>query len=154
MKNSPLVAICVTTAFSLAAASMAFADGHKTAAPEGASVYFINLADGDTVTSPLTVRFGLSGMGIAPSGISEKENVGHHHLLINRAPFGTGPDGADDWEYGILADDNHVHFGGGQTEYTFELPKGQHTLQLVLGDHAHVPFGPELTTEQITITVN
>ena len=134
-----------------ASTTLALADGHKTPFPEGASLYFVNIADGDTVSSPVTIQFGLSGMGVAPSGVTEKENVGHHHLLINRKPFGEGDD--EEWEYGIANDDNHRHFGGGQTEVTLDLPAGTHTLQMVLGDHSHVPFGPELTTAQITITV-
>ena len=134
-----------------ASTTLALADGHKTPFPEGASLYFVNIADGDTVSSPVTIQFGLSGMGVAPSGVTEKENVGHHHLLINRKPFGEGDD--EEWEYGIANNDNHRHFGGGQTEVTLDLPAGTHTLQMVLGDHSHVPFGPELTTAQITITV-
>lgn len=137
----------------IGSATLALADDHKTPYPEGASVYFLGLADGDTVSSPLTVRFGLSGMGVAPAGVTEKENVGHHHLLIDRPPFGEGEDGAEEWEYGIAADDNHRHFGGGQTEVMLELPAGEHTLQMVLGDHSHVPFGPDLATDRITIIV-
>ena len=133
--------------------NLAFADGHTTSFPEGASVAFLNINDGDVVSSPVTVQFGLTGMGVAPAGITEKENVGHHHLLINRAPFGEGEYGAEEWEYGIANDDNNRHFGGGQTEVTLDLEPGSHTLQMVLGDHSHVPFGPELTTAQITIVV-
>ena len=136
-----------------ASAGGALADEHKTPFPEGASVYFINLADGDTVSSPLTVQFGLRGMGIAPAGTYDLENVGHHHLLINRPPLGQGEDGADEWEYGLYSDENHLHFGKGQTEVTLDLAPGRYTMQMVLGDHSHVPFGPELVTEQITITV-
>ena len=47
-----------------------------------AQVYFINLKNGNTVSSPLLVQFGLSGMGIAPAGV-EKAKTGHHHLLID-----------------------------------------------------------------------
>lgn len=143
----------VVTAIMLSCAPVAFADDHKTAYPVGASVYFMGLSNGDTVSSPLTIRFGLSGMGVAPAGITEKEHVGHHHLLIDRPPFGQGEDGEEEWEYGIISDDNHRHFGGGQTEVVLELSPGQHTLQMVLGDHSHVPFGPDLATDQITITV-
>lgn len=133
--------------------TLAFADEHKTPFPEGASLSFINISDGDVVTSPVTIQFGLSGMGVAPAGVTEKENVGHHHLLINRAPFGEGEDGTEEWEYGIASDENHRHFGGGQTEVTLDLPAGTHSLQMVLGDHSHVPFGPELATDQISIVV-
>ncbi len=120
------------------------ADDHRTAAPEGAAVYFITPEDGARVTSPVLVRFGLSGMGVAPAG-TEKEKTGHHHLLIDQEL-----ENADD---PIPADDTHRHFGGGQTETTVELAPGQHRLQLVLGDHNHIPHQPPVMSEVITITV-
>ncbi len=123
-----------------------------TPSPEGAKVYFANLEDGATIKSGDTVLFGLSGMGVAPAGI-EKENTGHHHLLVNREPFGEAADDADWIAYGIPGDDNHRHFGGGQTEVALELPAGTHTLQLVLGDLNHIPHDPIVMSEQITITV-
>nr|WP_245904372.1 DUF4399 domain-containing protein [Roseicyclus mahoneyensis] len=121
-------------------------------APEGAEVYFISLEDGASVTSPVTVQFGLSGMGVAPAG-TDAPNTGHHHLLLNRPPLGEGPDGAEEFLYGLPADDNHRHFGAGQTEVTLELPPGSHTLQLVLGDMNHVPHDPPVVSPVITITV-
>lgn len=126
--------------------------GGETPAPADAKVYFVNLADGDTVSSPVTIVFGLSGMGVAPSG-TEKENTGHHHLLIDRPPIGDGEDGADELAYGLPADENHMHFGGGQTEVTLELSPGQHTLQLVLGDAGHVPHATPVVSDVITVTV-
>ncbi|MEQ3709753.1 MAG: DUF4399 domain-containing protein [Tateyamaria sp.] len=123
-----------------------------TPAPENAAVYFIGLEDGDTVSSPVTVVFGLEGMGVAPAG-TEKENTGHHHLLLNRPPIGEGEEGAEELEYGLPADDNHIHFGGGQTQTTIELPVGTHTMQLVLGDLNHIPHSPPVASEVITITV-
>ena len=63
-------------------AGFAMAGGETPSNPD-AKVYFVNLSDGDTVTSPVTVVFGLSGMGVAPAG-TEKENTGHHHLLVDR----------------------------------------------------------------------
>lgn len=120
--------------------------GGPTPAPADAKVYFINLNDGDTVTNPVNIKFGLSGMGIAPAGV-EKENTGHHHLIINEKIEG------EELENGIPADEMHVHFGGGQTEATLDLPAGTHTLQLVLGDWSHVPHSDPVMSEQITITV-
>lgn len=128
----------------------AFAQG--TPAPEDAEVYFVNLEDGATVASPVTVVFGLSGMGVAPSGV-EREMTGHHHLLLNRPPLGEGPEGAEELELGIPADDNHIHFGGGQTQTTLELEPGTHTLQLVMGDLNHIPHDPPVASDVITITV-
>jgi hypothetical protein len=124
----------------------------ETPSPPGAMVYFGNLEDGATVQGPVKVVFGLSGMGVAPAG-TEAENTGHHHLLINRAPFGEGEEDGDMSETGIYADENHVHYGKGQTETMLDLPAGTHTLQLVLGDLYHVPHNPPVMSEQITITV-
>jgi len=96
------------------------------------------------VTNPVTVRFGLSGMGVAPAGV-EKAKTGHHHLLIDAAiPDVNAP---------IPKDDNYRHFGGGQTEATIRLSPGQHTLQLLLGDHNHIPHNPPVMSRKITITV-
>jgi hypothetical protein len=125
----------------------------ETPSPEGARLYFVGLEDGATVTGPVTVVFGLSGMGVAPAEVM-RDNTGHHHLLINRPALGEGEFGAEEFTLAIPADDNHRHFGGGQTQVTLELPPGQHSLQLVLGDHGHVPHVPPVVSDRITITVN
>ena len=119
----------------------------ETPAPPGAKLYFIGLEDGQTVSSPVTIRFGLSGMGVAPAGVEDKPNTGHHHLIINERIEG------EELNEPIPADDQHVHFGGGQTETTIELPAGTHTLQLVLGDWSHIPHDPPVMSERITVTV-
>ncbi|MEE3331502.1 MAG: DUF4399 domain-containing protein [Myxococcota bacterium] len=116
----------------------------RTPSPEGASAYIIAPADGSIVSSPVSVRFGLVGMGVAPAGVLNAK-TGHHHLIID-AP--TPRAGAP-----IPKDSNHRHFGGGQTEVSVELEPGSHTLQLVLGDHIHVPHDPPVASETITITV-
>jgi len=118
----------------------------ETAAPPGASVYIISPKDGDTVTSPFKVQFGLTGMGVAPAGI-EKPKTGHHHLIIDATLS------AEELKQPIAADAKHVHFGGGQTEAAVMLPPGQHTLQLVLGDWSHVPFDPPIMSPVVTVTV-
>ena len=118
--------------------------GGPTASPEGASVYIISPADGDTVSSPVRVVFGLRGMGVAPAG-TDKVNTGHHHLIIDTdLPAADAP---------VPADAQHVHFGGGQTEVSVELPPGEHSLQLLLGDMSHIPHDPPVYSEKITITV-
>ena len=137
--------ISVSVAFWVAGA--AFADGHRSPAPEDAKVYIISPADGSTVSNPVTIAFGLEGMGIAPAG-TELEGTGHHHLLIN-TDLSTL-----DIESGLPATDQIVHFGGGQTQVNKELPAGTHTLQLLLGDWSHVPHNPPIASEVITITVN
>ena len=108
------------------------------------SVYFINIKDGDIVESPIFIQFGLSGKGVAPAGIA-KENTGHHHLLINVDDL--------DLSKSIPSSKNHLHFGGGQTETTIDLPSGEYQLQLVLGDMYHIPHSKPLISEKIKIIV-
>jgi hypothetical protein len=116
----------------------------RTPAPKGAEVYFISPADGATVKGPVHIQFGLKNMGIAPAG-TKNATTGHHHLVIDHDL----PDAAKP----IPADANFKHFGGGQTETSLELPKGKHTLQLLLGDEMHIPFEPVVSSKKITITV-
>lgn len=133
-------------AFALACALPGSAVAGETPAPEGAEVYFIGVSDGDTLKNPVTIRFGARGIGVAPAGV-DKEKTGHHHLIIDETIEGAELDEP------IPADDNHRHFGGGQTEVTLELPPGSHTLQLVMGDMNHVPHAPPVMSERITVTV-
>lgn len=116
----------------------------RTPAPENAQLYFISPADGAAVSNPVTVRFGLNNMGVAPAGI-QYDNSGHHHLLVDTE--------LPTLNFPIINDENHLHFGGGQTEATLELSPGEHTLQLLLGDFAHIPHEPAVMSERITITV-
>ena len=117
---------------------------NKVAAVSGTSLYFINLKNGDTVTSPVNVQFGLKGMGVAPAGV-EKAATGHHHLLVDVAEL--------DVNAGIPMTDNHRHFGNGQTEVSIALKPGVHTLQLLLADQNHIPHHPVVMSERISVTV-
>jgi hypothetical protein len=117
----------------------------RKAAPAGAMAYIIEPADGATVSNPVRVVFGLKGIGVAPAG-TDRPDAGHHHLLIDSAlPADLGVP--------IPNDDTHKHFGGGQTETTLTLTPGKHTLQLLLGDHLHVPFDPPIASSVVTIEV-
>lgn len=125
----------------------AASDTGQSSAPAGARVYIINLKDGDTVTSPFKVQFGLTAnMGVAPAGV-DKENVGHHHLLIDTTLT------PEEMTQPVTSDEKHIHFGKGQTETTVTLPPGKHTLQLVLANWSHIPFNPPVQSEVLTITV-
>jgi hypothetical protein len=117
----------------------------KSKASDNANLYIISPADGETVTNPLKIVFGLEGMGVAPAGI-KYTNTGHHHLLIDVAE-------PPDVNSPIPSDDNHRHFGNGQTEAAIELEPGEHTLQLMLGDHMHIPHDPLVVSKKIKINV-
>jgi Domain of unknown function (DUF4399) len=114
--------------------------------PAGAKVFFVNIKDGDTVTSPVTIKFGLTGMNLAPAG-DQTPNTGHHHLIIDDSVAGEA------LNQPIPADAHHVHFGKAQTEATVTLEKGPHTLQLVLGDWTHIPHNPPVMSDKIKVTV-
>ena len=117
----------------------------RTPSPAGAEVYIISPTDGAVVKSPVTVRFGLKGMGIAPAGVAF-ENSGHHHLLVDVDP-------PADLSQPIANNEHSLHFGKGQTETELKLTPGKHTLQLLLGDQLHVPHDPPVMSKKITITV-
>ena len=108
-------------------------------------VYIISPENGDEVTSPFTVKFGSKSVDIVAAGV-EMKNSGHHHLLVNLNSL-------PDMNFPIPADSNHLHFGGGQTETVLTLEPGVHSLQLLLGDYAHVPHVPPIMSEKIIITV-
>ncbi|MGC2084345.1 MAG: DUF4399 domain-containing protein [Bradyrhizobium sp.] len=137
----------MSLALAMMLSTVTLAVAGETPAPEGAKVYFINLKDGDTVASPVVIRFGLTGMGIAPVG-TEAPNTGHHHLFVDAEP----PSG-DALNEAIPMDTHHIHYGKGQTEASVTLPPGKHTLQLVLGDWSHVPHKTPVMSDRITVTV-
>ena len=138
--RTPLIfsALLITLTFAVAAQE-------RTPSSPGATLYIISPLHGEVVSNPVEVKFGLRGMGVAPAGV-DRENTGHHHLLIDvtQLPPLDAP---------VPSDDKHKHFGGGQTEVQINLPSGEHTLQLLLGDKSHIPHSPPVVSERIKITV-
>src|ERR1700692_656407 len=118
----------------------------RSAPAPNAEVYIISPRDGATVHGPVTVRFGLKGMGIAPAGV-KFDNTGHHHLLVDTDFSELKLDAP------LPATDKILHFGKGQTETELSLAPGKHTLQLVFADYLHTSFEPPLVSKKITITV-
>ncbi|WP_246180322.1 DUF4399 domain-containing protein [Marinobacter changyiensis] len=117
----------------------------RKSAPADAEVTILSPEDGASVTSPVTVEFGLEGMEVAEAG-SDQENTGHHHLLVDL-------DELPPMDAPLPSTDQIVHFGGGQTSTELELEPGEHTLQLIMGDSGHVPHEPPVMSEKITVTV-
>ncbi len=138
--NRILVTLCITLL-----ATLGVAQDRSTPAPNS-EVYFIAPQDGATVHGPVTVRFGLKGMGIAPAGV-KFDNTGHHHLLVDTDFSELKADAP------LPATDKVLHFGKGQTETTLTLAPGKHTLELVFADYLHGSFNPPLHSKKITITV-
>jgi hypothetical protein len=116
----------------------------RSASAESARLFFITPADGETVSSPVAVEFGLEGMDVVAAGVNEA-HTGHHHILVDT--------GLPDLGLPIPADANHIHFGDASTSTELTLEPGEHTLQLLLGDHLHIPHDPPVMSETITIMV-
>jgi len=116
----------------------------RTPSPPGARVFFITPANGDTVSNPIRIEFGIEGMDVVKAGNNQADS-GHHHLLIDTdLPDLAAP---------VPADANHVHFGDGSTSTEITLEPGEHTLSLLLADHLHIPHDPPVISDPITITV-
>ena len=127
------------------ASAVSETDSGRSPAPENAFLYIASPYDGEIIPGgQVWVRFGLRNMGVAPAGVS-KQFTGHHHLLVDT--------GLPPLSEPIPSDDNHIHFGRGQTEYLLQLAPGSHTLHLLLGDHHHTPHEPPVTSKQITVIV-
>ena len=118
----------------------------RTPSTEGAVVSFSNLEDGDLVPPTFTVKFLISGMGIAPAG-SDIDNTGHHHLLIDVTEL-------PDMDQALPSTEQIRHFGKGQGETELTLTEGEHSLQLLFADYVHRPHDPVVISEKITITVS
>ena len=142
--KSIALAFILSSAALLSACGPSTPEVKRTPAAEGAKVYFIEPKDGAEVTSPVTLKFGIEGMTLAPAG-TDQQHSGHHHVLIDTK--------LTDFNNPIPADDNHKHFGKAQTEPTLDLKPGKHTLQLILGDHNHIPHDPVIESPVITVTV-
>jgi len=138
---------------------MQFADGnHLSYGPEMSKtinvnviaqpitgVMFKNVKDGDTISSPAKLEFGVAGFEISPAGkeILNKTS-GHHHLIIDGKPVPAGS--------AVPANKTHIHFGKGQTETSVELSPGKHTLTLQLADALHLSYGEKMS-QTINVTV-
>lgn len=142
---SPVIHVTVAEkAPAPAAAAAPTANAGRHPSPANAKVYIELPANGAYVPTAFTVRFGLSGMGVAPAGF-DKPNSGHHHLIVD-APL-------PPFEEPIPNNENYLHFGAGQTEASVTLTPGKHTLQMLLGDANHVPHNPPIYSQQITVYV-
>ncbi len=127
-----------------AEASTAAVELPRTASPAGATVFFISPADGDTVTNPVAIEFGISGMDVVKAG-EERAETGHHHLIIDAS--------LPDLGLPIPADEHYLHFGDASTTTELTLEPGTHTLQLLLGDYLHIPHDPPVMSTTITLIV-
>lgn len=127
---------------SLAVLTLSLLAACATMAP-APSVALLEPANGATVGTTFKVRFGVKGMAVAPAGAIVADS-GHNHLLINQMPVPQGQS--------VPFDDQHKHFGAGQTEAMITLPPGQYRLTSQFANGAHQSYGPAMSSSiQITV---
>ena len=106
--------------------------------------YFSNLQDGASIETPFVLKFGLSGVGLAPIA-RPVAKTGHHHLLVNRGlPM--------DFDKPLPFNDQYIHFGKGQMQTVLNFAPGTYTLRLVLADDKHIPTFVYSKPISITVT--
>lgn len=110
-------------------------DASDMQASEG-RVYFTNVKNGDTVSNPVVLQFGIEGMTVRPAG-ELTSGTGHHHLLIGSDSIPAGDV--------VPANERHIHYGKGQTADTVSLPKGKTKIALQFADGAHASYGSALS---------
>lgn len=105
-------------------------------AEKGAKVFFANIKDGDTLTSPVKLVFGIEGMEVEPAGKLNK-GKGHHHVVIDGSHI--------EMEKVVPADSVNIHYGKGQTEAEIELSPGKHSLTMQFADGYHQSYGKQMS---------
>ncbi len=111
--------------------------------PADAKVFFVNLKDGQTVSSPVKIEMGVMGMRLDTANGILKPASGHHHILIGMDSIATGTV--------VPKDSVHLHYGNAQSSAEVILPPGKHTLTLQFADAMHRSYGTRLSSK---ITVN
>jgi hypothetical protein len=136
--------------FSLAAASIVMLSGcasmmnpNPNQPPADKGVWFMEPQNGATVGQTFKVKFGVKGMDVEPAG-DQNKGKGHHHVLVNLMSKPAGEI--------IPFDDQHIHFGKGQTEAELKLPPGQYKLTMQFADGFHLSYGKEMAaTIEVTV---
>lgn len=115
--------------------------------PDDAQAEFVTPADGDTVSSPVTVELSATGVTIEAAG-DPAVGEAHFHVGVDTGCVEDGevvPGPSDQAEA-----DGYFHLGDGSDSTELELEEGTYDLCLQLADGAHRVFGG---SDEITITV-
>ena len=144
-----VLSVALSLAISPSVISEQLTEIPNSSSPANAQVYFLSPTNGQVFNTAdsdgIAIEFGLNGMKVSPAGPAVPDS-GHHHLLINmnELPDLTKP---------LPASDQVLHFGKGQTSARIQLPPGSHRLQLVLGNHVHIPHNPPVMSNVIEIEI-
>lgn len=98
----------------------------------GKGVFFENLTDSQVLKSPFTLKMRVVGMEVEKAGVIN-ELKGHHHVIIDGSAVEEGQT--------VINDENHLHFGQGQTEAELKLSPGFHSITLQFANGVHASYG-------------
>ncbi|MEW5703284.1 MAG: DUF4399 domain-containing protein [Pseudomonadota bacterium] len=121
-------------------------------------VFFVTPKNGTTVRQTFAIVGGFESLKLTPAG-TVNEKGGHLHLLIDTdlppldKPIPPGPAIDRTGHADMQGGQQFLHIASGASDIRVTLDPGEHTLQLLLGDHNHVPHDPPVFSEKITITV-
>jgi hypothetical protein len=116
----------------------------EPAVPEGAKVFFKNIKNGATISSPFKVEMGVDKMKVDTVG-PVVVGSGHFHIFV---------DAEDSLAFGTVVpkDSTHFHYGKGQTDAELSLTPGKHKLTLQFADGIHRSYGGKMATT-VNVTV-
>ena len=133
-KQLALLVLVGVAGFGVMASAQAKQPAMKKASAKKARVFFVEPKNNATVTSPVHMKFGSSGIEISPvppgDVTSTRPGVAHYHVGIDQACLPAGKNivkGTPSW----------VHFGDGKDVFDSQLTPGKHKLALQLGDDLH-----------------
>lgn len=110
-------------------------------------IFFSDLNDGDTVTSPLNLTLGAENFIIEAVGDGVvKEGAGHFHVGVNEHCLPPGeiiPPGTPNW----------IHFGDGSSVIEIQLEPGLTHLSLQIGDGEHRILDAPGLCQMVTVEV-
>lgn len=107
-------------------------------------VFFTNVEDGASVTSPVKLTMSGEGFTIEPAG-AVNAGAGHLHIMVDAPCVEPG--------LGIPKDDAHLHYGQGQMEAELALAPGRHTLCLQAADGNHIALAGDGMSQIVDIVV-
>ena len=148
MKISKLVLAVLVIIAALGVFASAQAKKDAAAKATTAKVFFIEPKNGATVSSPVHMKFGSSGVEISavpPGDLKEtRPGVAHYHI-------GVGVDCLPAGKNIVKGTPSWVHFGDGKSEIDMQLTPGRHKLALQLGADLHNTLPG--ACQMITVTV-
>jgi hypothetical protein len=148
MRISKLVLAVLVMVAALGVFASAQAKKDAAAKATTAKVFFIEPKNGATVSSPVHMKFGSSGVEISavpPGDLKEtRPGVAHYHI-------GVGVDCLPAGKNIVKGTPSWVHFGDGKSEIDMQLTPGRHKLALQLGDDLHNTLPG--ACQMITVTV-